>query len=61
MSRGKRGPSKSQRVAAGFVPAKDRARVVEEVRTVTDRDACDLKTALAKREGLLVGSAAVPT
>ena len=34
------------------------ARVVDEVRTVSDADAWSTKVALAKREGLLVGISA---
>ena len=58
LSRGERGPSKIQGIAAGFVPQNYRASVVDEIRTVTDRDAYDTKVALAKREGLLVGISA---
>ena len=58
LSRGERGPSKIQGIAAGFVPGNYRASVVDEIRTVTDREAYDMKTALAKREGLLVGISA---
>ena len=58
ISRGERGPSKIQGIAAGFVPANYRASVVDEVRTVTDREAYDTKVALAKKEGLLVGISA---
>lgn len=55
ISRGERGPTKIQGLAAGFVPENYRAEVVDEVRTVTDRDAYDTKLALARKEGLLVG------
>lgn len=55
LSRGERGPTKIQGLAAGFVPANYRAERVDEVRTVTDRAAWDTKTALARHEGLLVG------
>lgn len=58
ISRGERGPSKIQGIAAGFVPHNYRAEVVHEVRTVGDREAYDTKVALAKREGLLVGISA---
>ncbi|MCK6588622.1 MAG: pyridoxal-phosphate dependent enzyme, partial [Polyangiaceae bacterium] len=44
-----------QGLAAGFVPQNYDASVVDEVRTVSDRDAYDTKVLLAKREGLLVG------
>ena len=55
ISRGERGPTKIQGLAAGFVPKNYDASVVSEVRTVTDDDAWTAKTRLAKREGLLVG------
>jgi cysteine synthase A len=55
ISRGERGPTKIQGLAAGFVPKNYDASVVDEVRTVTDRAAWDTKVALAKQEGLLVG------
>lgn len=55
LSRGERGPTKIQGLAAGFVPANYDASVVDEVRTVSDRAAYDTKVDLAKREGLLVG------
>ena len=55
ISRGERGPTKIQGLAAGFVPNNYDASVVDEVRTVSDRDAYETKVALARREGLLVG------
>lgn len=58
ISRGERGPTKIQGLAAGFVPANYQASVVDEVRTVRDEDAWRTKEALAKREGLLVGISA---
>ncbi len=58
LSRGERGPSKIQGIAAGFVPANYRADVVDEIRLVSDRDAYDTKVALAREEGLLVGISA---
>jgi cysteine synthase len=58
ISRGERGPTKIQGLAAGFVPRNYRAGVVDEVRTVTDDDAWRTKIALARREGLLVGISA---
>jgi cysteine synthase A len=58
ISRGERGPTKIQGLAAGFVPKNYHPEVVDEVRTVSDRDAYDTKVALAKREGLLVGISA---
>ena len=58
LSRGERGPTKIQGLGAGFVPANYDASVVHEVRTIGDREAYDTKTALARREGLLVGISA---
>jgi cysteine synthase A len=58
ISRGERGPSKIQGLAAGFVPRNYYAQFVDEVRTVTDGDAWRMKTALARGEGLLVGISA---
>jgi cysteine synthase A len=58
ISRGERGPTKIQGLAAGFVPRNYDPSVVDEVRTVTDRDAYDTKVLLARREGLLVGISA---
>ncbi len=58
ISRGERGPSKIQGIAAGFVPKNYDASVVDEVRTVTDRAAYDTKQAIGRREGVLVGISA---
>jgi len=58
ISRGQRGPTKIQGLAAGFVPKNYDASVVNEVRTVTDDDAWRTKNLLAKHEGLLVGISA---
>ncbi len=58
ISRGERGPSKIQGLAAGFVPKNYYAEFVDEVRTVTDVDAWRMKTELARGEGLLVGISA---
>jgi cysteine synthase A len=58
LSRGERGPTKIQGLAAGFVPTNYHARVVDEVRVVTDDDAWKTKEALARSEGLLVGISA---
>jgi cysteine synthase A len=55
ISRGERGPTKIQGLAAGFVPDNYDASVVSEVRTVTDEVAWATKGALAREEGLLVG------
>jgi cysteine synthase A len=58
ISRGERGPTKIQGLAAGFVPANYHAAFVDEVRTVKDADAWATKVALARQEGLLVGISA---
>jgi cysteine synthase A len=58
ISRGERGPTKIQGLAAGFVPRNYHPRVVDEVRTVSDADAWKMKVELARREGLLVGISA---
>jgi cysteine synthase len=58
ISRGERGPTKIQGLAAGFVPRNYHAGVVDEVRTVSDAAAWRTKLALARREGLLVGISA---
>lgn len=58
ISRGERGPTKIQGLAAGFVPKNYHAKSVDEVRTVTDADAWRTKVDLARREGLLVGISA---
>ncbi|HTA94275.1 MAG TPA: cysteine synthase A [Polyangiaceae bacterium] len=55
ISRGERGPTKIQGIAAGFVPKNYDPSVVHEVRTVTDAAAYRTKVDLAKREGLLAG------
>ncbi|MBV9949995.1 MAG: cysteine synthase A [Myxococcales bacterium] len=58
ISRGERGPTKIQGLAAGFVPKNYHPEVVDEVRTVTDADAWRTKVDLARGEGLLVGPSA---
>lgn len=58
ISRGERGPTKIQGLAAGFVPTNFDSSVVDEVRTVSDADAWRTKVHLAHGEGLLVGISA---
>jgi cysteine synthase A len=58
ISRGERGPTKIQGLAAGFVPKNYHAETVDDVRTVGDEDAWRTKVELARREGLLVGISA---
>lgn len=55
ISRGERGPTKIQGIAAGFVPLNYDPRVPHEVRTVSDERAYRVKRDLARQEGLLVG------
>ena len=59
ISRGERGPTKIQGLAAGFIPKNYHSSVVDEMRTVADADAWRTKVLLARREGLLVGISAV--
>jgi len=58
ISRGERGPSKIQGIAAGFVPSNYDASVVDEVRTVSDQRAFEQKRELGRLEGILVGPSA---
>jgi cysteine synthase A len=55
ISRGERGPTKIQGIAAGFIPKNFDPRVPTEVRTVTDERAYAVKRELARKEGLLAG------
>lgn len=52
------GPSKIQGLNAGFIPDNYDADVVDAIIGVADRDAWDMKLALAKQEGLLLGISA---
>jgi cysteine synthase A len=58
ISRGERGPSKIQGIAAGFVPKNYDRSVPHEVRTISDERAYKTKKDLARREGLLTGISA---
>ncbi len=58
ISRGERGPSKIQGIAAGFVPKNYDPSVPTEVQTVSDERAYQVKLELARKEGLLVGISA---
>ncbi len=55
ISRGERGPTKIQGLAAGFVPKNYDPEAPHEIRTVTDDLAYRTKQRLAKDEGILVG------
>jgi cysteine synthase A len=55
---GEAGPTKIQGIGAGFVPKNFDRTVVDEIRSVSDRDAYLMKLRLAKEEGLLVGISA---
>jgi cysteine synthase A len=55
ISRGERGPTKIQGLAAGFVPRNYDASVVSEVRTVSDEAAYRVTRRLAREAGILVG------
>ena len=58
ISRGERGPTKIQGLAAGFVPRNYDPSVVSEVRTVKDEEAYAVKVRLAKHAGVLTGISA---
>ena len=58
ISRGERGPTKIQGLAAGFVPRNYDPSVVTEVRTVADDVAYQTTRRLAREAGLLVGISA---
>jgi cysteine synthase A len=55
ISRGERGPTKIQGIAAGFVPKNYDPKIPDEVRLVSDERAYRTKRDLARKEGLLVG------
>jgi cysteine synthase len=58
LSGGPPGPSKIQGIGAGFVPEVLNIKIIDQIRTVTDREAYDVKVTLARQEGLLVGISA---
>ncbi len=58
LSGGEPGPTKIQGIGAGFVPGNYHGDVVDEIRLVGDREAYEMKTRLAREEGLLVGISA---
>lgn len=55
LSRGERGPTKIQGLAAGFVPSIFDRSIVDSIMTVDDDDAWRTMRALARTEGTLVG------
>jgi cysteine synthase A len=55
---GEAGPTKIQGIGAGFVPHNFHRHVVDEIRSVSDREAYDMKLRLSREEGLLVGISA---
>jgi cysteine synthase A len=55
ISRGQRGPTKIQGLAAGFVPKNYDPSAVTEVRVVADKAAYDTTRRLAREAGLLAG------
>lgn len=55
LSRGERGPSKIQGIAAGFIPKNYDASVVDEIRTISDGRAYETKRRLGTKHGALVG------
>jgi cysteine synthase A len=55
ISRGERGPSKIQGIAAGFVPKNYDASVVDEIRTISVQRAYETKRRLGTMHGALVG------
>jgi len=55
LSGGKKGPHKIQGIGAGFVPAVLDRSVVDEILTVSDKDAFETARQVAKTEGILCG------
>jgi cysteine synthase A len=55
LSGGEPGPTKIQGIGAGFIPGNYDSAVAHEVRQVEDRAAYNMKSRLAREEGLLVG------
>lgn len=55
LSGGEAGPTKIQGIGAGFIPKNYDASVIDEIRTVSDKDAYTAKTRMAREDGLLVG------
>lgn len=55
LSGGKAGPHKIQGIGAGFVPEVLNKEIIDEIATVTNRDAFETARKLAKMEGILCG------
>ena len=55
LSQGKAGPHKIQGIGAGFVPEILDTKVIDEIITVENEQACAASRLAAKKEGLLVG------
>ncbi|MGC8717239.1 MAG: cysteine synthase A [bacterium] len=55
LSGGKAGPHKIQGIGAGFVPEVLNRDIIDEIITVTNKDAIETSRRLAKEEGLIVG------
>lgn len=55
LSGGKPGPHKLQGIGAGFIPKNYNPAVVDEIVTVTDKDAIKASRLLAQKEGVLAG------
>jgi cysteine synthase A len=55
LSGGRAGAHRIQGIGAGFVPRVLRRELIDEVRTVSDRQAFEAMKALASREGILAG------
>jgi len=52
LSKGEKGPHKIQGIGAGFVPAVLDTKLIDEVLTVTNDQACDTARKLAKADGI---------
>ncbi len=55
LSGGKPGPHKIQGIGAGFKPQVLNLDIVDDIKTVHDKDAFEMRSLLAKEEGILTG------